>query len=482
MTNTKPVSMTELSRFGTPLRFDYEADDGLVPVAPPRRPVPRRRRMLDRVGYYEPRPEGSASTTRQGEALNLAISRMPSGHRGILQGIDATNNAPIALDQFTAYGEDVSNINVTILGDVGKAKSSLVKTVYTTRTLPLGRQVIIVDKKRQSGRGEYAVIADQVGAPSIQFTTGATGGPRLNLLDPAISLQGEHANAEYRPEGQAQLVYAVLEDTLGRPLLETERSAVANTLSIVTRERLDTGHEPVIGDVAHRLLYPDHRDTEVFGPLYREEALLWGRDVALALRRLSETDLRGLVDAPTTDSVRAALEHPFVHVDVSRLPDSGPALRVVMTLVNTWLSNRLAARSSAFQQTEFVVEEGWHLAEGSTGLHLRRNMKLSRGLGLSTVSAFHHISDFPADSPARALMQESSIVYIYGQERYDDAAACAQMYQLPAGSIETIMQLGPGQCLLKIGSRDPILMRHIRSPLERILTNTDAAIKGRARA
>lgn len=482
MANTKVVSVDETSRFGTPLRFDYEADDDFTVVAPPRRPLPRRRRFLDRVGYYEPRPEGSASTTRQGEALNLAISRMPTGHRGIIQGIDATNNAPIAVDQFTAYGEDISNINVALLGDVGKAKSSLAKTVYTTRTLPLGRQVIVVDKKRQSGRGEYAVIADAVGAPSIQFSTGTRGGPRLNLLDPEISLQGEHANAEYRPEGQAQLVYAVLEDTLGRPLLETERSAVTNALSIVTRERRGTGYEPVIGDVAQRMLHPENGDTEVFGPLYRDDARMWGRDVALALRRLSETDLRGLVDAPTTDSVREALAHPFVHLDVSRLPDSGPALRVVMTLVNTWLSNRLAARSSAYQQTEFIVEEGWHLAEGSTGLHLRRNMKLSRGLGLSTVSAFHHISDFPADSPARALMQESSIVYIYGQERYDDAAACAQMYQLPAGSVETIMQLGPGQCLLKIGSRDPILMRHIRSPLERVLTNTDAAIKGRAYA
>ncbi len=476
---TKTVSVSELSHFGTPLRFDYETDDDLIPVAPPRRSLPRRRRLLDRLGYYEPRPNGYASTTRQGEALNLALTRMPSGHRGIMQGIDATNNSPIIVDQFTAYGEDISNINVVHIGDVGKGKSSMVKTVYTTRTLPLGRQVIVVDKKRQSGAGEYAVVANAVGSPSIEFTAGGSGEHRLNLLDPAISLQGAHEGAEYRPEGQAQLVYAVLEDTIGRPLLETERSAVANALLLVTEEKRSVEQEPVIGDLAERMLHPREGDTDVFGPLYSEDAKQWGRDVALALRRLSETDLRGLVDAPTTPSVRAALEHPFVHLDLSRLPESGPSVRVVMTLVNTWLSNRVAARSSKFDQTEFVVEEGWHLAEGSTGLYLRRNMKLSRGLGLSTVSAFHHISDLPVDSPARALMQEASIVYLYGQERYEDAAACARMYQLPDGAIEKIMQLGPGMCLLKIGSRDPILMRHIRSPLERQLTNTDAAIKGR---
>jgi hypothetical protein len=106
-------------------------------------------------------------------------------------------------------------------------------------------------------------------------------------------------------------------------------------------------------------------------------------------------------------------------------------------------------------------------------------MKLSRGLGLSTVSAFHHISDFPKDSPARALMQEAAIVYLYGQDRYDDAVACTEMFQLPAGSTETLMELGRGQCLVKIGSREPILMRHIRSPLERRITNSDGAVTGK---
>jgi len=473
-------AVSELSRVSTPSRPGHTAA-GPPPVAP-RRPIPKRRPWLDRLGYYEPRPEGSTSTTRQGEALNLAISRPPSGFRGEANGVDATNNAPVFLDQWSAYGEDVSSINCAIIGDVGKGKSSLLKTVFTTRSLPLGRQVIVVDKKRQSGRGEYSSVAEAVRSGSIVFTTGSTSGPRLNLLDPAISLQGEHEGSEYRPEGQSQLVFAVLEDTMARPLSETEKAAVTNTLAIVTHDMINRGLEPVIGEVAHRLLFPEPGDTEVFGPLYRDEAQSWGRDAALALRRLAETDLRGLVDQPTTADVRDALDHPLVHFDVSQLPDSGPALRVVMTLVNTWLSNRLAARSSRFQQTEMLVEEGWHLGEGSTGLLLRRNMKLSRGLGLSTVSAFHHISDFAADSPARALMQESAIAYIFGQERYDDAAACAGIYQLPAGTAETIMQLGQGQCLVKIGSRDPILLRHIRSPLERVLTNTDAAITGRQEA
>ncbi|TSD93258.1 ATP/GTP-binding protein [Skermania sp. ID1734] len=444
---------------------------------PPRRPLPKRRRFLDRHGWYEPRPDPVTSTTRQTEALHLAMTRRPSGTEGIVNGVDATNSSLVCVDQFTAYGTDVTNINVALLGSIGVAKTSNAKTIYAMRQMPLGRQVVSIDRKRQSGRGEYGVLADAVGAPSIRFTTGANVGPRLNLLDPQIALRGVHDDAEVRPAGQTELLYAVLTDTMGRALSEIERAATANALRLVTDDARRIGREPVIGNLAERMMNPQPGDFDYAG-IWSKKAQWWGRDVALALRRLSRGELAGLVDAPTSADVREALTHPFVHFDVCDLPDSGPALRVVMTVINTWLANRLAARSSRYEQTELLIDEGWHVADGSTGALFRANMKLSRGLGLSTVSAFHHISDFARDSPARALMQESSIVYLYRQERADDAAACAEMFQLPAGTTETLMSLGVGQCLLKIGTKDPILMRHIRSPLERAITNSDAAIKG----
>lgn len=445
---------------------------------PPRRPLPKRKKTLDRLGWYEPKAQPVLSSTRQTEALHLAMTRRPSGHAGIINGIDATSSSLVCVDQFSAYGEDINNINVSMIGGIGTGKTSNLKTNYGLRQMPLGRQVVNIDKKRQSGRGEYGVLADAVGSPSIRFTTGANHGPRLNLLDPAIALRGVHDDSEHRPAGQTELLFAVLEDTMDRPLRPEERGSVSNVLPLVTAWKASAGEEPVIGDLAYRMMNPEPGDFDSFG-IWKDEAKWWGRDAALALQRLSERELAGLVDAPTTQDVHDALTHPFVHFDVCDLPDSGPALRVVMTVINTWLANRLAARSSNFQQTELLIEEGWHVAAGSTGELFRSNMKLSRGLGLSTVSAFHHISDFPKDSPARALMQESSIVYLYAQERHDDAVACTEMFQLPAGSTETLMDLGVGQCLVKIGTRDPILMRHIRSPLERRITNSDAAITGK---
>ncbi|MFF0494586.1 ATP/GTP-binding protein [Nocardia sp. NPDC004068] len=445
-----------------------------------RRPVPRRRRWLDRYGWYEVRAEGAWTTTRQAEAWNLATNRRRTRQEGVLAGLNTMSQELEIVDAFTAYGTDTSGINVVVIGDIGRGKSSWIKTVCVLRQLLAGRQVVVLDRKPQSGSGEYTPIAHALDAASIRFRIGGSDAC-LNLLDPAISRGGDHDDGleGVVPAGQEALVLAVLTDAMGRTLDEKEKAAVGAALAVVTTESRHQGRDPVIRDLAMRLLQPATGDSAVFGTRWSARALEWGIEPGLALLRLADRDLRGLVDAPTSPAVRDALDtHPLVHFDVSALPTDGPALRVVMTAANTWLANRLAARSSRYQQTILVVEEGWHVAGGSTGEVFRANLKLSRGLGLSTVSAFHHPADQPADSPARALMAEASIVVLFGQSRADDAVETVRLYRLPAGTEETLMRLGRGQCLVKIGSRDPFLLTHIRSPWEITLTDTDAAITG----
>jgi hypothetical protein len=453
------------------------APSAALPVE--RRRAPRRLRLLDRYGWYEPRPEGAWTTTRQSEALNLAISRRSVRHQGLVTGLNRISQDLVITDPFELYGTDISNINVCVVGDIGKGKSSLIKTAFCWRQLIFGRQVVVIDKKRQGTEGEYSVFAHTLGVESVRFKTGG-GGARLNLLDPAITTGGEHTGGldGVTPAGQEALVLAVLADAMERPLTTPEKSAVGRALELVNRDAAAHGFEPVLKDLARRLIEPHIDDGQYFGDRWSDRSLEWGYEPGLALLRLVDRDLKGLVDAETSPEVRDALEHPFAHFDVSALPTEGPALRVVMTVINTWLANLLAARSSVSKQTILIVEEGWHVAEGSTGSVFRSNMKLSRGLGLSTTSAFHHPSDMAKDSPARALMQEAGIVFLFAQERYDDARDTAEMYHLPPGSVEIIMGLGQGECLVKIGSADPILMEHVRSPEEIALTNTDEAVKG----
>lgn len=443
----------------------------------PRRRAPKRNKWLDRWGWYEPRPEGVWSTTRQSEALNLATTRKNVRHEGLVSGRNLMSNALVITDPFALYGSEIENINVAVVGDIGKAKSSLIKTALGLRQIAAGRQVVVIDKKRQGDRGgEYTELAKALGVPSIKFKTGGDGA-RLNLMDPAIS-SSVTTSGGIVPAGQEVLIAAVLEDTMQRTLVQTEIAALNLALRLVNERARQTGTEPILRDVADLLLSTPDEATETFGEVWAEESRRWGRDPGLALRQLCDGDLRGLVDQPTSADVRNALDHPLVHFDVSELPNKGPALRVVMTVINTWLSNVLASRSSERKQTVLIVEEGWHIAEGSTGKVFRDNMKLSRGLGLSTVSAFHHIADLPPDSPARALMQEAGIVFLYGQDRVDDAEQTVRMYHLPEYCVDLLMSMHKGQCLVVMGKSDPVLMKHERSPLEIALTDTDEVIRG----
>ncbi|MER6762724.1 MULTISPECIES: ATP/GTP-binding protein [Amycolatopsis] len=473
MTNSSRASMTVV-----PAPAPAAPEPAPEPV---RRRTPRRARWLDRAGWYEPRSTGTRSTTRQAEALNLALSSPPTTYRGLIVGTDRLSGQLVCHDPFVAYEDRlVSSPNAAVIGDVGKGKSSLLKTWGTLRQLLLsGRRVMVLDKKTQAGVGEYTPLAQAVGAPSIRFTVDGTGS-RLNLLDPVIALGEADEAAAGRPTGQMMLVRAVLAEALGRPVAEREGKALRTALLAAARDAHERGRVPVVRDLVHHLIRPADEAAAELG-LETSTLREWGFDPAFALERMVEEDLAGLVDAETSPDVQ--LDHPsgLVHFDISALPVEGPALRIVMTLINTWQSNMLARRSRQLMQTVNVVEEGWHVAEGALGKVFQRNTKLARGLGLATLAGFHHISDLPPGSAARALLQEAETVFIFGQSLRSDALACVELYNLPAGTEDTIMNLDRGTFLLKIGHEPPLLVQHIRSAAETRLTETDSAMTGQPR-
>ena len=450
--------------------------------------MPRRHRVLGWCGWYEPRMAGSWSTTHQAAALNTAITRTVDRVTGVVAGLNAATNEIEVIDQFTQYNavtdDGITGINVVLLGDIGTGKSSAAKTLFVIRQLITGRQVVIFDKKLQSGRGEYCQLAEDIGAPSIRFVLGSSEGAHINPLDPMISAGGEHDDAEpgQVPKGQEALIGAIIEDAMDRALRTEERGAVGCALDAVNREAAGEGRQPVIRDLALRLLNPLPGDLDSLGPQWvgRVENR-WGRDPGITLLRLADRDLRGLIDQPTSPVIRDALQsHPVVHFDLSALPTHGPALRVVMTVINTWLSNRMVQRSRLFQQTIVVVEEAALVAVGSTGRVFYSDAKLSRGIGKSTVLTYQHPPDPVSDPVSYALVKEASIVMVYRQHNYDDAKRICETYNFPPGSEQTIMTLPQGSCLVKAGDRHPYQLEHVRSPQEVAWTDTNDATKGRA--
>ncbi|MBN1172917.1 MAG: hypothetical protein JXA67_12145 [Micromonosporaceae bacterium] len=393
---------------------------------------------------------------------------------GIINGLDLVTGQPVHHDPFTAYdGKILSSPNVVVLGDLGKGKSSLLKTVYVLRALALRRRrAVVADRKDQSGEGEYSELCRRLGGQPIKLAIGG-GGSRINLLDPVI---GVAAGDVTHVAGQLQLLRAVVHAASGQEPDAWEgaalRAAHLRALAVAEADR----RVAVIDDVIAALKAP--QPSEVLGDgadtaAARERFALAALAMAFNLERLVSDDLAGLFDGPTSPDV--VLSDRLTSFDLSQLPTEGPGLPLVMTVINTWLTNLL--RKDRGWLTTFVAEEGWHLAEGVGAKIFQRNSKLSRGIGLSNAVALHHLSDIREDSPAIAMLKESETIYMYAQAREDDAQRCVALYSLPDQLVDELMALPQGVCLLKIGSGAPIMMQHLRSSLEMRLTNTDAAMR-----
>ncbi|MEV8132719.1 MULTISPECIES: ATP/GTP-binding protein [Pseudarthrobacter] len=433
------------------------------------------------LGYYDPAAPGVLSSTRQMEFSHMAIASPPTSHRGLAFGIDAGSGWMVVHDPFTSYGNELESPNVCFIGDLGQGKSSGIKTWAVLRQLLLGRRVVVIDKKYQLDQngGEYTSLAQRLGITPVKFMVGG-GGARINILDPRIAARlnedSHDDTALSTPAGQSMLVRAVVEEALGRPLLPKEGKAVRMAHKQALRTAA-ANHE--IAHIRHVLsaLYAPDADAATASNLSVEEIRQWGQDPAFELERMIEDDLAGLIDGPTSEEI--SLNAGLTVFDVSLLPEDGPALAIVMTIINTWLANTLYRQSEAVP-TVLVIEEAWHTVQGSVAKVTRRNTKLSRALSLSCMFAFHHISDIPEDSPAIAMLKECGTVLLYKQQKSDDAWACERMFNLPAGSAADIASLTKGTCMMRIGGKDPFIAIHVRSALEIELTDTDKAMKSTA--
>ena len=138
----------------------------------------RRRKWLDRLGWYELLTGGSASTTRQVAGLFLGTSASPTSPAGVFVGKEQFTGWPFFHCVFQAYRDKIiSSPNVLVVGDIGFGKSAFIKTWAVLRQLLLGRRVVVIDKKRQQvgtasdgapiAAGEYTPLARALGARQV---------------------------------------------------------------------------------------------------------------------------------------------------------------------------------------------------------------------------------------------------------------------------------------------------------------------------
>src|SRR5262249_48181492 len=124
--------------------------------------------------------------------------------------------------------------------------------------------------------------------------------------------------------------------------------------------------EPTLPLVVATLLAPD--EGMVVGVSAESAAAFAAanREVALALQRLCEGDLRGMFDGPTSDGLD--LDAPLVVLDLSAVQDSA-ALGILMTCAAAWIQaivieRKHEAEAGGKSGTKMIIalDEGWRVA------------------------------------------------------------------------------------------------------------------------
>jgi hypothetical protein len=423
------------------------------------------------VTARSPRVPAHVATTRHLCAAYPLVSEAGLGHQGVLVGRDVLGGS-FVYDPFVLYRQGViTNPNMVVFGQIGRGKSSFVKS-YLWRQAVFGRRAWVVDPK-----GEYGPLAQAWGVAPVALRPG--GAVRLNPLD----TEEELADAAAEPGDGVQrrrvaLTASLAVACLGRDLFPRERAAIDAALGEATeRARVASMPAPTLPQVVDALLAPG---VDASQALRTTRAILLedGRDVALELRRLVHGDLRGMFDGPTTIGLR--LDGPLVVLDLSAVYHS-PALGVLMACAAAWLQS--AVRSHHRNRIIVVVDEAWAILSNlGVARWLQTSWKLSRANGVANMAVLHRLSDLRSVgsegseqvSLAEGLLADSETRVVYAQSP-GEVARTGELLGLTDTEAELVTQLRRGMALWKVGRRS-FLVEHRLASSERWLTDTDQAM------
>ena len=419
-------------------------------------------------------PAHESTTAQLGAAYPFAASRRLESAQ-VLVGQDLCGG-PFAHDPFELYALGVvTNPNITVLGQIGRGKSALVKS-YCFRQAAFGRQVAVLDPK-----GEYGPLAAALGTAPIALAPG--GRLKVNPLDdgggpgrPGGVTRGpdDAAAAPERARRRLALLSALAAACLRRPLAPREHTALDLALAAATGAAPE--HPPTLPEVVGHLLRPSAASARGIGTT---KAVVEddGRDVGLELRRLVEGELAGMFDGQTSPGIDpggAALV-----VDLSAVYGS-EALGALMVCAAAWL-RAMTARPGA--RTVVVIDEAWAvLSELPVARYLRASFKLARAHGTANVAVCHRASDLSASGPAgseqarlaEGLLADSETVVCFAQPA-SEIPALARLLGCSPDELDFLPRLRRGVAMWKVADRR-YLVEHLVGPDEWPLVDTDGRL------
>jgi hypothetical protein len=426
-------------------------------------------------------PAHEGTTAQLGAAYPFVASR-PLGAPHVLVGRDLAGG-PFVHDPFGLYAAGVlTNPNMTVLGQIGRGKSALVKS-YLYRQAAFGRQIAVLDPK-----GEYGGLASALGSTPIVLSP--VGGVRLNPLDDSGLAGGTPAGVRHR---RLVLLGALAEATLHRRLAPREHLALEFGLD----EAASASAVPTLGAVVDAVLHPDPEAAPPLG-VTTTSLIEDGRDVGLELRRLVRGDLAGMFDGETSPALVAGRWPPPAadgRTDCGPHRDSLPmalvvdlsdvyhseALPALMVCAAAWLH---AMTGNEDLQTLLVVDEAWAiLSDVAVGRFLRSSWKLARARGVANVAVCHRASDLSASGAAgseearlaEGLLADSETVVCYAQPA-SELDCLASVLGCPASELAVLPSLPRGVALWRVAGQS-YLVEHLLASHERDMVDTDGRLR-----
>lgn len=425
-------------------------------------------------------PAHEGTTAQLGAAYPFVASR-PLGVRRVLVGRDLAGG-PFLHDPFSLYAAGtLTNPNMTVLGQIGRGKSALVKS-YLYRQAAFGRQIAVLDPK-----GEYGGLAAALGTVPIALSP--VGGVRVNPLDESGPAGGRQAGVRHR---RLVLLGALAEATLRRPLSPREHLVLELGLDRVVAERL----VPTLRDVVDAVLRP-HPDAGSAVGMTAEALVSDGRDVGLELRRLIGGDLAGMFDGETSPAL-AALGGKRRAPAVSGRPSGGgtgpmalvvdlsevyhsQALPALMVCAAAWLHGMTGDEDA---KTLFVVDEAWAiLSDLAVSRFLRSSWKLARARGVANIAVCHRASDLSASGTAgseqarlaEGLLADSETVVCYAQPA-SELPSLAEVLGCTVGDLAFLPRLPRGVALWRVAGQS-YLVEHLLASHEHDMVDTDSRLR-----
>lgn len=419
-------------------------------------------------------PPAHRATTANLQAAYPFMAGAGLGAKGVYVGRDCLGGS-FCFDPWELYrAGELTSPNMIVLGQIGRGKSTFVKT-FLWRQQVFGRQAWIVDPK-----GEYGALAEAAAGTTLRLAPG--GDVRLNPLDGPIGSGGPDGSEGRGGAGGAgrrgDLLCSLAATSLRRDLAPAERAAVSLAVDVALRRH----PHATLPQVVDALLDPEPESarevrTDVAG------LAADGRQVALDLRRLVEGDLAGMFDGPTSPGID--LDRGMVVIDLSALHGS-PALGILMMCATAWLQARLVRHDGVHRLV--VVDEAWAIIHDlAIARWLQAGFKLSRAFGVANLAVVHRLSDLRAAGAegseqqrlAEGLLADAETRVVFGQPP-SEVAEAEGLLGLTTTEAELLPHLRRGMALWKVGMRS-FLVEHRLGPAEAALVDTDSAMRIDAR-